>query len=160
MYRILASSLDGRDMHSTQGEFNTLLCLALVLTTIFPNLQGRKQRRSEARYSVGEASRFRATGRALLQVPGVCTLLPAACLLCSNDGMVLVMASPCPFTGSQPFSQAWPAFHPLRLFPAAFKHLQKLHLSISDFPSNFLLPWHQSSLKLYCPPPLFLPSLP
>lgn len=52
------------------------LCLALVLTTIIPNLQGRKQLGGKVTQLGGiQAQSHGHEHRALLQVPGVCTLL-------------------------------------------------------------------------------------
>lgn len=60
-----------------------------------------------------------------------------------------------------PLSSSHRHLHPLsRRLPPAFKHLQKLHLSISGLPSNCLLPLASKLLETFLPVCTFSPHPP
>ena len=165
MYRILASILDGRDMHGTPKESSTH---SLPCTSSEHNYPEFTEKETETlRGKVTQLGGIQAQShgheqRALLRVPGVCTLLcclpPAPTMNGSGYGQAL-----CPFTGSQPLPSQVPAGTCTLSPDCSQQHsniCRNYTCQLQTFLPIFWSPWHQNSLKFYCLSPLFLPILP
>lgn len=166
MYRILASILDGRDTHGAPKEsaIHSLPCTSSDHN--YPEFTGKETETLGGKVTQLGGIQAQSHGhehRALLQVPGVCTLLlrclpPAPTMNGTGYGQAL-----CPFTGSQPLPSQVPTGISTLSPDCSQQHsniFRNYTCQFQTFLPIFCSPWHQNSLKLYCLSPLFLPILP